>query len=60
MKLHFIHCHRDVLMMGLPDGFDIGGLVDERQDHPAEDGTLGVGVAGHHHHANRWFRTGRL
>lgn len=56
MKNNLVHGDGDESAVGLPYGFHIGRLVNQRQNDPAKNGAFGVGIARHHDDANRRFR----
>ena len=52
MELDLTEGHGDVPGGRLANRLDVGSLVDQRENHAAEDASQAVGVARHHHHAN--------
>src|SRR6056297_2358224 len=60
VELDLVHGDGDELARRLPAGLHEGGLVDQRHDHAAEDGTHRIGVLRHHHHADRRLFAGRF
>ena len=53
VKDHLAHGDGDQAPGRVPMRLDRARLVDVRQDDAAEDGAQGVGVLGHHDHADR-------